>query len=70
MTSENADLSKRYENMFGQFPPVFGYPDDELFEALSKSLETKTPLRGYDDIINDELGIVDYDLKKAKKIKL
>ena len=70
MTNEIADLSKKYESMFGEFPPVFGYPDDELFEALNKALKTKTPMRGYDEVINEELGIVDDDFKKQKKIKL
>jgi hypothetical protein len=70
MTNEIADLSKKYESMFGDFPPVFGYPDDELLAALNKALQTKSPMRGYDEIINEELDIVDDDFKKPKKIKL
>jgi len=70
MSEKIIDLEKKYESMFGNHPPVFGYPEDELLIALEKSLETKTPMRGYDEVIDELLGVVDDDFEKAKKIKI
>ena len=70
MSDKIIELEKKYESMFGEHPPVFGYPDDELLKALEKALETKTPMRGYDEVIDELLGVVDDDFEKAKKIKI
>ena len=61
-------LEQEYITMFGEHPPVFGYPDDELLAALRKALDTKTPMRGYDEIINEELGITEEDVKAGRGV--
>ena len=61
-------LEQEYITMFGEHPPVFGYPDDELLAALRKALDTKTPMRGYDEIINEESGITEEDVKAGRGI--
>jgi len=61
-------LEQEYITMFGEDPPVFGYPDDELLAALRKALDTKTPMRGYDEIINEELGITEEDVKAGRGV--
>jgi hypothetical protein len=70
MTGKIVELEKRYQSMFGNHPPIFGYSDDELLKALEKALETKTPMRGYDEVIDELSGVVDDDFEKAKKIKI
>ena len=60
------DLQTKYKNMFGEYPPVFGYPDDLLEQSLIESLESKTPMKGYDEILNKELNISDDDSIKIK----
>ena len=51
-TPELSQALKEYESIFGDFPPIFGYPEDDLLPALQKSINDKTALPGYDDIIN------------------
>ena len=61
---------KEYESIFGETPPMFGYPDDILFIALKKAIKTKTPMPGYDEVINDDLGITDEDKDAGKLIRI
>ena len=53
LMDEIVPLEQQYQSTFGVHPPTFGYPNDELLEALKNSLDTKTPMRGYDEIINE-----------------
>lgn len=62
--------TKEYELLFGKHPPIFGYPDDDLLIELKKALKTQSPMRGYHEIINDELGITDDDIKSGKLVKV
>lgn len=64
------DLQIKYKNMFGEYPPIFGYPDDLLERSLTESLENKTPMKGYDEVLNKELNIPDDDLVRSQKIKI
>tara|TARA_R100000734_G_C3318608_1_gene112949 strand:- start:2449 stop:2649 length:201 start_codon:yes stop_codon:yes gene_type:complete len=60
------DLQIKYKNMFGEHPPIFGYPDDLLEQSLIESLENKTPMKGYDEVLNEELNISDDESIKIK----
>ena len=49
----------RYEIMFGEHPPSFGYNEDELYTLLLKSLEGKVELPRIDEKIKDVMDIDD-----------
>ena len=68
LMDEIIPLEQEYESTFGVHPPIFGYPDDELLDALKNALDTKTPMRGYDEIINEELGITEEDVKAGRGV--
>ena len=68
LMDEIIPLEKEYQSTFGVHPPTFGYPDNELLEALKNSLDTKTPMRGYDEIINEKLGLSEDDIKAGKGV--
>tara|TARA_Y100001935_G_C17030046_1_gene372061 strand:+ start:362 stop:571 length:210 start_codon:yes stop_codon:yes gene_type:complete len=68
--SEIADLQDRYLSFFGEHPPIFGYPEEELLDALKNALETETPMRGYDEILNEQLGIDEKDVKAGKGARI
>tara|TARA_Y100000590_G_C15162759_1_gene804220 strand:+ start:391 stop:573 length:183 start_codon:yes stop_codon:yes gene_type:complete len=42
---------EKYEKLFGENPPVFGYDGDKILPAINKALETKIPMPGMDEII-------------------
>ena len=68
LMDEIIPLEQEYESTFCIHPPTFGYPDDELLDALRKALDTKTPMRGYDETINEESGITDEDIKAGRGV--
>ena len=60
----------KYQEMFGENPPVFGYEDEEILPAINKALETKKPMSGMDEIIEKELGVSEQDKADGKGIIL
>ena len=54
-----ANAIGRYEIMFGEHPPSFGYNEDELYTLLLKSLEGKVELPRIDEKIKDVMDIDD-----------
>ena len=54
-----ANAIGRYEIMFGEHPPSFGYNEDELYTLLLKSLEEKVELPRIDEKIKDVMDIDD-----------
>ena len=60
----------KYQKMFGENPPVFGYEDEEILPAINKALETKKPMSGMDEIIEKELGVSEQDKADGKGIIL
>ena len=67
------DLRKawdKYQEMFGENPPVFGYEDEEILPAINKAIETKKPMPGMDEIIEKELGVSEQDKADGKGIIL
>ena len=69
-TPDTIQATKEYESVFGEFPPLFGYPDSDLLIALKKAIKAKTPMPGYDEVINKDLGITDDDIESGKLIKI
>ena len=61
---------EKYKKMFGGYPPVFGYEEDDILPAINKAIETKKPMPGMHEIIEEELGITDEDRKDGKGIIL
>ena len=61
---------EKYKKMFGGYPPVFGYKEEDILPAIIKALETKKPMPGMHEIIEKELGITDEDRKDGKGIIL
>jgi hypothetical protein len=61
---------EKYKKMFGEYPPVFGYEEEEILPAIIKALETKKPMPGMHEIIEKELGITDEDREDGKGIIL
>lgn len=59
-----------YEKLFGEKPPIFGYEEEEILPAIIKALETKKPMPGMHEIIEEELGITDEDREDGKGIIL
>ena len=60
----------KYQEMFGENPPVFGYEDEEILPAINKAIETKKPMLGMDEIIEKELGVSEQDKADGKGIIL
>ena len=60
----------KYEQMFGEKPPIFGYQKEDILPAINKAIETKKPMPGMDEIIEKNLGITDEDRAAGKGIKL
>ena len=60
----------KYEQMFGENPPIFGYDEEDILPAIIKAIETKKPMPGMHEIIEEELGITDEDRKDGKGIIL
>ena len=61
---------EKYEKMFGEYPPVFGYEEEDILPAIIKAIETKKPMPGMNEIIEERLGITDEDRKDGKGIIL
>ena len=61
---------EKYQEMFGENPPVFGYEDEEILPAINKAIETKKPMLGMDEIIEKELGVSEQDKADGKGIIL
>ena len=61
---------EKYENLFGENPPVFGYSEEDILPAIHKAIETKIPMPGMDEIIEKELGITEKDKTDGKGIIL
>ena len=61
---------EKYEKLFGEKPPVFGYDDKDILPAIIKAIETKIPMPGMDEIIEKELGITEKDKADGKGIIL
>ena len=61
---------ENYKKMFGNYPPVFGYEEEDIPPAIIKALETKKPMPGMHEIIEEELGITDEDKAAGKGIIL
>ena len=60
----------KYQEMFGENPPVFGYEDEEILPAINKAIEKKKPMPGMDEIIEKELGVSEQDKADGKGIIL
>ena len=60
----------KYQEMFGENPPVFGYEDEKILPAINKAIETKKPMPGMDEIIEKELGVSEQDKADGKGIIL
>jgi len=54
-----ANAIGRYEILFGEHPPTWGYREDELYSLLLKSLEDKVEMPRIDERIRDVLDIDD-----------
>ena len=54
-----ANAIGRYEIMFGEHPPIFGYREEELYTLLLQSLENKTELPRADEKIKDVMDMDD-----------
>ena len=68
--NEDHDPWDKYKKMFGEYPPVFGYEDEDILPAIIKAIETKKPMIGMHEIIEKKLGITDEDRKDGKGIIL
>ena len=60
----------KYEQIFGENPPVFVYDEKDILPAINEAIETKTPMPGMDEIIEKELGIKEKDKADGKGIIL
>ena len=60
----------KYEQLFGEKPPIFGYEEEDILPAIIKAIETKKPMPGMNEIIEERLGITDEDRKDGKGIIL
>ena len=67
---EHPDPWEKYKKMFGEYPPVFGYKEEDIPPAIIKALETKKPMPGMHEIIEENLGITDEDRDDGKGIIL
>ena len=61
---------KKYEQLFGEQPPVFGYDEEDILPAINKAIETNTPMPGMDEVIENELGMTEKDRSDGKRIIL
>ena len=64
------ELWSKYEQLFGEKPPVFGYEEEDILPAIIKAIETEKPMPGMNEIIEEELGITDEDKADGKGIIL
>ena len=64
------DVFEKYEKMFDESPPIFGYPKEDILPAIKKALKTKIPMPGMHEIIEKELGITEKDKADGKGIIL
>ena len=69
-SKENHIAWEKYKKMFGGYPPVFGYEEEDILPAIIKALETKKPMPGMHEIIEEKLGITDEDKADGKGIIL
>ncbi len=60
----------KYEQLFGEQPPVFGYDEEDILPAINKAIETNTPMPGMDEVIEKELGMTEKDRSDGKSIIL
>ena len=60
----------KYKKMFGEYPPIFGYEEEDILPAINKAIETKKPMLGMDEIIEKELGVSEQDKADGKGIIL
>ena len=49
----------KYDAIFGEMPPVFGYEPEELYQLLSICIENKTKLIPSDEAAKEVLGMDD-----------
>ena len=61
---------EKYEKLFGEKPPVFGYDEEDILLAINSAIETRIPMPGMDEIIEKELGITEKDKADGKRIIL
>ena len=54
-----------YKGKFGEMPPIFGYPEDEILPAIKKALDTGVAMPGLDEVIEEELDITETDRGKV-----
>jgi hypothetical protein len=52
----------KYEVIFGEMPPVFGYEPEELYQMLLICIESKTKLVPSDEATKDVLGMNDDEI--------
>ena len=64
------DVFEKYEKMFDEPPPIFGYAEEDILPAIKKALKTKKPMPGMHEIIEKELGITEKDKAEGKRIIL
>ena len=68
--NEDHDPWDKYKKMFGEYPPVFGYEEEDILPAINKAIETKKTMPGMHEIIEEELGITNEDKAAGKGIIL
>ena len=56
---------KKYKKKFGEMPPIFGYPEDEILPAIKKALDTGVEMPGWNEVIEERLNIPEKDRGKA-----
>lgn len=56
---------EKYKKKFGEMPPIFGYPEDEILPAIKKALDTGVEMPGLDRVIEEELNITEDDRGKV-----
>ena len=64
------DAFDKYEKIFKEKPPIFGYAEEDILPAIKKALKTKIPMPGMHEIIEKELGITEKDKAEGKRIIL
>ncbi len=62
------NICYKYENR--RIYSVFGYEEKDILPAIIKAIETKKPMPGMHEIIEEEVGITDEDRKDGKGIIL
>lgn len=56
---------EKYKNKFGEMPPIFGYPDNEILPAIKKALDTGVEMLGWNEVIEERLNIAKKDRGRA-----